>query len=356
MGAAHDAGDQLMQQSLVRPAHLEQFVGHLERQDRKGATRQALGLLGAGATVEDLVLDLLGPAQVEVGRRWETNQWDVADEHAATAITDAVLGALAWHIDTAEARGPVVVTCAEGEWHALPARMAAELLRLHGWQVRFLGASIPADQLRRFLAKVGPVGVAVSCSVPIHLGGAQRSIQAAQAAGVPVLAAGRAFGPDDLRARRLGAQAWAPDAATAARLLAAWDRQPGPVGERPPPAGDTEPLELEACSDRLIGTALHELGRRRPAIAHASRQELTRTRDAVALTLQFLAAALLTGDRRIFLDEFLPWHVRVLASRGLPADVVAGSLEALERSLDALPRSQELLRQGRQISEGFGAG
>jgi methanogenic corrinoid protein MtbC1 len=50
-----------------------------------------------------------------------------------------------------------VVTCAEGEWHSLPARMVAEVLRLHGWQVTFLGASTPADHLRRLLTEVGIV-------------------------------------------------------------------------------------------------------------------------------------------------------------------------------------------------------
>ena len=33
--------------------------------------------------VQDLVQGLLAPAQAEVGRRWEANQWSVADEHAA---------------------------------------------------------------------------------------------------------------------------------------------------------------------------------------------------------------------------------------------------------------------------------
>src|SRR4029450_778541 len=153
--------------------------------------------------IQDIVQGLLARSQAEVGRRWETNQWSVADEHAATAITDAVLGVLAWRIEAAEDQDHVVVTCAEGEWHSLPARMAAEVLRLHGWQVTFLGASTPADHLRRFVAEVGSFGVVVSCSVPIFLGGALRSVQAAQSAGVPVLVGGRALGSDDLRAPRV---------------------------------------------------------------------------------------------------------------------------------------------------------
>ena len=339
-----------MHQPRITAAHVERFVDALGRRDRKAAARQALGLLEAGATVQELVQGLLARSQAEVGRRWEVNQWSVADEHAATAITDAVLGVLAWRIEAAEDQGHVVVTCAEGEWHSLPARMAAEVLRVHGWQVTFLGASTPADHLRRFLAEAGAVAVVVSCSVPIFLGGALRSVQAAQSAGVPVLVGGRGFGPDDLRARRLGADGWAPDAVAAARLLGNWRRQPPAVGKRPAGMRDAEPLELEAARPELVEAAMSELFLRFPPLAGYSEAQLARTREDLGYILQFLEGSLLTDDPRIFLDEFLPWLTRVLTSRGLPAGVVTVGLEALGAALDAFPRSQQLIAQGRQLA------
>jgi methanogenic corrinoid protein MtbC1 len=339
-----------MEQSRITAVDVERFVGYLARRDRKAAARQALELLEGGVTILELVQGLLRPAQAEVGGRWETNQWSVADEHAATAISDAVLGALAWRIDAAEDQGHVVVTCAEGEWHSLPARMAAELLRLHGWQVSFLGASTPADHLRRFVAEVGAVGVVISCSVPIFLGGAQRSVQAAQSADAPALVGGRAFGPDDLRARRLGADGWAPDAVAAAQLLAGWRQQPPEVAKRPASTSDREPLELEAARPQLVEAALNELFLRFPPLAGYSQAQLARTSEDLAYILQFLEAALLTDDPRIFLVEFLPWLTRVLTARGLPADVVTAGLEALGAVLDAFPRSRELTEQGRQLA------
>jgi methanogenic corrinoid protein MtbC1 len=340
-----------MQQPRITAAEVEQFVDHLARRDRRSAVRQALGLADAGASVQYLVQGLLGPAQAEVGRRWEANRWSVADEHAATAISDAVLAALAWRIEAAEDQGHVVVTCAEGEWHSLPARMVAEVLRTHGWLVTFLGASTPADHVRRFVDEVGgAVGVVVSCSVPIFLGGALRSVQAAQAEGVPVLVGGRAFGPDDLRARRLGADGWAPDADAAGRLLGEWRRQPPAVGKRPAGMRDAEPLELEAARSELVEAAMGELFLRFPPLAGYSEGQLARTREDLGYILQFLEAALLTDDPRLFLDEFLPWLTGVLTSRGLPAAVVAVGLEALGAVLDGFPRGRELLVRGRQLA------
>jgi methanogenic corrinoid protein MtbC1 len=339
-----------MQQPRITAAEVERFIDHLARRDRRSAARQALGLFEAGASVQELVQGLLAPAQVEVGRRWEANQWSVADEHAATAISDAVLAAVAWPIQATEDQGHVVVTCAEGEWHSLPARMAAEVLGTHGWLVTFLGASTPAEHLRRFLAEAGAVGVVISCSVPIFLGGARRSIQAAQAAGVPVLVGGRAFGPDDLRARRLGADGWAPDPAAAADVLRDWRRQPPVVGQRPAAMRDPEPLGLEAARPELVEAATSELFLRFPPLAGYSETQLTRTREDLGSILQFLEAALLTDDPRLFLDEFLPWLTRVLTARGLPAGVVTVGLEALGAVLDPFPRSRALIAQGRQLA------
>ena len=340
-----------MQQPGITAADVERFVEDLARRDRRAATRQALELLEAGVGVQELILGLLGPAQAEVGRRWEANQWSVADEHAATAIADAVLGALSWRTDAAGDQGRVVVTCAEGEWHSLPARMAAELLRVHGWQVTFLGASTPADHLRRFVAEVEAVAVLISCSVPIFLGGAQRSVQAAQSAGVPALVGGRAFGPDDLRARRLGANGWAPDPVAAAHLLTAWREEPPVAATRPASGSDREPLELEALRPELVEAAMHELCLRFPPLAGYSERQLARTREDLGYILQFLQAALLTDDPRLFLSEFLPWLSRVLTARGLPAGVLTIGLDALGAVLDAFPRSQKLTAQGRQLAE-----
>ena len=339
-----------MQQPRITTAEVERFVDHLARRDRRSAVRQALGLSEAGSSVQDLVLGLLVPAQVEVGRRWAANRWSVADEHAATAITDAVLAAVSWRIEAAEDQGHVVVTCAEGEWHSLPARMVAEVLRVHGWLVTFLGASTPANHLRRFVDEVGAVGVVVSCSVPIFLSGALRSIQAAQAEGVPVLVGGRAFGPDDLRARRLGADGWAPDPVAAAHLLGEWRHQPPTVGKQPAGMRDAEPLELEAAEPELVEAAISELFLRFPSLAGYNETQLARTREDVAYILQFLEAALLTDDSRLFLDEFLPWLTGVLTSRGLPAAVVPVGLEALGAVLDGFPRAQDLILRGRQLT------
>src|SRR5581483_1151712 len=79
----------------------------------------------------------------------------------------------------------------------------ADVLRLRGWEVDFLGAQVPTPHLIAHLHQHGPDAVALSCSIPTRLPTAHAAITACQAAGVPVLVG----------------DAWAPDARRAAEVL-----------------------------------------------------------------------------------------------------------------------------------------
>ena len=59
-----------------------------------------------GHSVLTLVQRLLAPAQLQVGELWATDAWSVAQEHAATAVSEAVLTSLAIDRRTAPASAP----------------------------------------------------------------------------------------------------------------------------------------------------------------------------------------------------------------------------------------------------------
>jgi methanogenic corrinoid protein MtbC1 len=179
---------------------------------RAGRPRPAIvvaqDLVRRGLSFERLVDDLLVPVMREVGRLWQEHHWSVADEHAATAVVDGVLGALA--LDIPEPRvpkGEVLVACVEQEYHSLPARLGVELLRHAGWSVTFLGASVPAQDLQLYAVTAAPDVVVLSCTIVEHLAGARRGVAAIADLGLPAVVAGAAVGTD-ARADWLGASAW----------------------------------------------------------------------------------------------------------------------------------------------------
>ncbi|WP_343885755.1 cobalamin B12-binding domain-containing protein, partial [Actinoallomurus spadix] len=166
--------------------------------DEYAAADVVLSAVDAGLDAESALLDVIAPAQAKAGTEWAANRISVTQEHTATAINDRVIAALAHHgpdETRRPRRGRVTVACVEGEWHALPARLLAETLRLRGRWVDFLGAHVPVPNLIDHLHRTRPDTLALSSSIPIRLPAAHAAIIASQAAGVPVMAGGAAFGP-----------------------------------------------------------------------------------------------------------------------------------------------------------------
>ncbi|MYV71239.1 hypothetical protein GT043_35995, partial [Streptomyces sp. SID2131] len=169
--------------------------------------------LDTGVPEETLLLDVLAPVQAKVGVEWAADRITVAQEHAVTAINERIVASLAHRRTRGRAvssRGRVTISCVDGEWHAFPARLVAEVLSLHGWRVDYLGAQTPTPHLVAHLHQSNPDAVLLSGSIPTHLPTAHAAITACQAVGVPVLTGGRAFGPDGRYARTLRADRWAP--------------------------------------------------------------------------------------------------------------------------------------------------
>lgn len=311
------------------------YVQRLLAGDLDGARRLVQDFL-SHRTPERMILDILAPAQAEIGRRWETNRCSVADEHVATSITDAVLAEVAATIPLPVGEARIAVACAEGDWHTVPARMAAELLRAQGYAIRFLGGSLPADHLEGYLVKLQPAALVLSCSLPLFLPGALRSIEAAHRAGIPVMAGGRGFGHDDHAAFRLGADGWARSVPSSKRRLDLWSRR-GPRELATPAVDITGWSAIELAGPELADHAIALLADFLPWMAGLDQRQMARTREDLAYIFRYLAVSILVDDDRIFV-EFLVWLKGVLTSRGLPADTVATTLPVLTRALDPAGR------------------
>ncbi|RKG97112.1 cobalamin-binding protein [Corallococcus sp. CA053C] len=127
------------------------------------------GLL-CGVPLQDVHLEIIQAAQYEIGRLWQENRISVAQEHMATAISQYVLAHLYRHLPRDPSNGKVVMmACVEGELHEVGARMASDFLEMAGFDVRFIGANVPADHLARLVRESPPDLLALSVTMPFHL-------------------------------------------------------------------------------------------------------------------------------------------------------------------------------------------
>lgn len=155
-----------------------------------GDRREALRIviddgLGAGIDVRALQTDVIQTAQQQIGIMWQRNEVSIAQEHMATAISQLALAALFERAPHSKRIGrTVLVACVEGELHDLPARLVADLLDLAGFDVRFIGASVPHDHLVHMAEKDRPDVVGLSVTMSFNLPSARTAIARLQARGV----------------------------------------------------------------------------------------------------------------------------------------------------------------------------
>jgi methanogenic corrinoid protein MtbC1/DNA-binding XRE family transcriptional regulator len=185
----------------------------------------------AGWNTERIYLELLAPAQVEVGAAWRAGRLSVADEHLATQITLAQMERLRESLAPAPARGVrAVVACVEGETHAVGPRMLADFLAMDGWTVDYLGADVPSTDLVDFVARRRPDLVALSVAQAERLpalGAATAALR--RLSPVPRILVGGAGIGRGTEAAALGADAIAPDALSGMQQARRWVSAPTPA-------------------------------------------------------------------------------------------------------------------------------
>ena len=146
------------------------YLDALLRGDRKTASLLVMDAAARGVSVQDLYLHVFQRAQYEVGRLWQTNQINVAQEHFCTFVTELIMSLLSPLYQNRQRAGrTVVVTSIGGEQHDLGARMVADFFEMEGWDAYFLGANTPSDSILQMLLAHSAHLLAISVTLTPHV-------------------------------------------------------------------------------------------------------------------------------------------------------------------------------------------
>lgn len=134
------------EQSTNRANLIDPLVARLIAGDTAGCWDLLSDALSAGATPAQVHTDLLGSALERIGEGWRSGEVSIADEHRATASVYRLLGQLGpLFRHRGRRRGTVVLGAVEGDMHAIPSAMMADLLSDRHFDVIDLGANTPAE-------------------------------------------------------------------------------------------------------------------------------------------------------------------------------------------------------------------
>lgn len=174
----------------------EAYLGALIDRDARRAREVVDAAVAAGVGIADIYTDVFEPALGDIGHRWAVEGLNVAQEHFATSMTQALMATLAPSLRSAPAGGRLaVVSAVPDELHQLGVQMVADLLEHDGWEVLALGAATPAADLAELVEMERPDLVALSASTAGRLPGVAEVLPALAALDPRplVVAGGRLF-------------------------------------------------------------------------------------------------------------------------------------------------------------------
>jgi len=172
-----------------------EFLTHALSGDVLAARRTILDASDLGMSLDVLFYEMLCPALVELGDRWERGDATVSQEKEVSAIASELIADLALGAVSASVEiQPVVAGCVAGERHELGLRMVSGLLGARGIGVHFLGADVAVPFLLDAVAMRSARAVLLSVTTDEHLSALRESSVALAALPNPpcVLAGGQA--------------------------------------------------------------------------------------------------------------------------------------------------------------------
>lgn len=202
---------------------LEYLATVLEGDSRR-ATERLLEAVDGGMPLERMYLDVLVPAQREVGRLWHSGELGIVEEHVVTYTTERLLALLAQRgVRAPDNTKTVLCAAVAGNTHDIAVRVLADFFDVAGWRSIHLGGNLPASELatavQYFDGDLVVLSAALSVQLP-RVADAIAAIRRLEGRTVHVMVGGLAFVDAPEVWRKLGADGHATDARSAVALAA----------------------------------------------------------------------------------------------------------------------------------------
>jgi methanogenic corrinoid protein MtbC1/DNA-binding Xre family transcriptional regulator len=150
--------------------------------------------LDSEISLQTLYVDILPGVQCAIGDMWIHGKISIAEEHRATQIILEHLPRIRQNIRPRKPLGvKAVIASLPGDQHFLGGRIISDLMILDGWEVDFLGADTPIDDIVNHAKNVNATLVGLSLSDSSYLSIAQEVILKLKASmqGVKIMVGGR---------------------------------------------------------------------------------------------------------------------------------------------------------------------
>lgn len=148
------------------------FTTYIQKaiQATKNFDAQALhNILGRAAVTFSqpiFIENIIAPFMHQIGDLWHTGHLRISHEHLASSVTRAFLENLNTSYAISASAPNIIVTTPAGQLHELGATIVATIASANGWQVTYLGPSLPAEEIALAAIQKQTKAVALSLVYP----------------------------------------------------------------------------------------------------------------------------------------------------------------------------------------------
>lgn len=210
-------------QRLTPLGQAPKYQAALLQADRHGAVDSLTDAMDEGQTLTSACVRIVQPAMYQIGNLWQDGSITVSQEHLATAISESAIVAAYERAQFLPRNGKTAMfACVEGNYHNLGLRMLSDAFETTGWDVVYLGASVPSRDLLAEVDRRRPALLALSAALPQHLVVARATTEQLHAElgqACPTIWIGGLAVQSEAPARLVGADGWAADAVHALEQL-----------------------------------------------------------------------------------------------------------------------------------------
>ena len=135
------------------------FVNHDQAQ-----ARAIMDSVQSMFELKTIFFEIMQPCLYEIGEAWVRGEIRIATEHFASNFIQGILSSLLLAFPVYYEAPKILVGCPQDEFHVIAPLMLAVLLRREGYQVEFLGADLPVDDLVAYAEDTTPEMIILSSS------------------------------------------------------------------------------------------------------------------------------------------------------------------------------------------------
>jgi methanogenic corrinoid protein MtbC1 len=202
---------------------INSYVEPLLNGDRAACRKLIDGALAVGVSPEDLLNKLVWPTMELLQTLYKDDRITITSLNLATRLNRSITDQLAGRLARKDNNGKkVLIFCGDDEPEELGGQICADLFEANGWTVKFAGGGVPEDEVLNLIGQTRP-------DLLIHFGTLPSGVPAVRklidylrevnsCPNMQVMCCGGIYKRAEGLAEEIGADLYAPDAATAVEV------------------------------------------------------------------------------------------------------------------------------------------